>query len=231
VADNPLVSAERAQAWLGPLSLDGGGFDERRFTQWRDTYVPDGRRPSERPALLRVADAAAAWMDGGICDIPDATQGLAVAALLLRRTGTLSIIPLPLWAGWSGLCAPDEPGTLPRLRGDVSARLAPGGAPWAVVFLHLAAEAARSGSRILADLRAAESAGLAFAAREDKRSRLPATVEMLLRQPALTAPALARRLEITPQAALRLFSRLEREGLVGEVTGRGSFRAFATVCS
>ena len=96
-----------------------------------------------------------------------------------------------------------------------------------VVFLHLAAEAARGGSRILAELRAAESAGLGFAAREDKRSRLPATVELLVRQPALTAPALARWLAITPQAALRLLSRLEREGLVREVTGRGSFRAFA----
>jgi hypothetical protein len=227
VADNPMVSAERAQAWLGPLATDAGGFDERRFAQWHDTHVPDGRRPSDRPALLRAADAAAAWMESGISDLPDATQALAVAALLIRRTGTLSAVPLPLWGGWTALCAPDEPGTLPRLRGDVATRLAPGGALWAAVFLHLAAEAARGGSRILAELRAAESAGLGFAAREDKRSRLPATVEMLVRQPALTAAALARRVEITPQAALRLFSRLEREGLVGEVTGRGSFRAFA----
>ena len=95
------------------------------------------------------------------------------------------------------------------------------------VFLYLAAEAARAGMRVLTELRAAESAGLGFAAQEDKRSRLPAAVALLVRQPALTAPALARRLEITPQAALRLLGRLEREGVVKEVTGRGSFRAFA----
>jgi DNA-binding MarR family transcriptional regulator len=53
------------------------------------------------------------------------------------------------------------------------------------------------------ELRAAEAAGLAFA-----------------------APALARRLDITPQAALRLFARLEQAGLVREVMGRDSFRAF-----
>src|SRR4051812_33570251 len=75
--------------------------------------------------------------------------------------------------------------------------------------------AARGGSRTLAELRAAE---------KDKRSRLPATVDLLLRQPALTAPALARRLDITPQATLRLFARLEQAGLVREVTSRDSFR-------
>src|SRR4051794_5496176 len=88
-------------------------------------------------------------------------------------------------------------------------------------------EAAGSASRTLTELRAAEAAGLACATGEDKRSRLPATVDLLLRQPALTAPALAGRLDITPQAALRLFTRLDQAGLVREVTGRDSFRAFA----
>ena len=116
---------------------------------------------------------------------------------------------------------------LPRLRGDVAARLAPDGASWPLVFLHLLTESARAGSRTLTELRAAETTGVAFAAGEDRRSRLPATVDLLLHQPALTAPALARRLDITPQAALRLFARLAQAGLVREVTGRNSFRAFA----
>ena len=102
---------------------------------------------------------------------------------------------------------------LPRLCGT-AARLAPDGASWPLVFLHLIAESARAGSRIVSELRVAEAAGLAFAAGEDKRSRLPTTVDLLLRQPALTAPSLARRLDITPQAALRLFARLGQAELM-----------------
>jgi Fic family protein len=89
------------------------------------------------------------------------------------------------------------------------------------------AEAARAGLRALAGLRQAEVAGAELAGQQDKRSRLPVVLDHLLRQPATTAPALARTLEITPQAALRLLARLQQEGLVTEVTGRGSFRAFS----
>ena len=226
-ADNPLLSVERAQAWLGPLAPQAGPFDARRFARWREAHLPDGRRRDDRPALLRAAEAAAAWMEGGVSDIPDAAQALAVTALVLRRTGFLLSVPLPLWAGWRGLCAPDEPAALPRLRGDVAARLAPGGAPWEVVFLRMAADAARAGLRTLAALRQAEVAGVALAAGQDKRSRLPAALDHLLRQAAVTAPALARSLEVTPQAALRLLGQLVTAGVVSEITGRKSFRAFA----
>ncbi len=226
-ADNPLVDAARAEAWLASLAPQATPFDRHRFATWRAAHVPDGRRSDPRPALLRAAEASLGWMESGISDVPEAIQALAVAALLLKRMGAAEIVPPPVWAAWSALCAPDDPGVLPRLRGDTATRLAPNGATWPLVFLHLIAESARSGSRTLVELRAAEAAGLAFTAGEDKRSRLPDTVDLLLRQPALTAAALARQLNITPQAALRLFARLEREGLVREVTGRGSFRAFA----
>jgi hypothetical protein len=164
-------------------------------------------------------------MESGIAYIPDAVQALAVAGLLLKRMGAVEFIPLPLWAAWPGLCAPDDPGVLPRLRGDTAARLAPDGAVWPVVFLHLVAEAARAGSRILAALRQAGAAGGALAAQQDKRSHIGTTIEALLRQPALTASALARQLAITPQAALRLCARSDEAGLVRAVTGRGSFKA------
>src|SRR3954447_20280620 len=228
-ADNPLVDAPRAEAWLAPLAPQATPFDARHFAPWQAAHMPDGRRADPRPALLRAAEASLAWMESGTSDVPDAVQAIAIAVLLLKRMGTVDTVPPPLWAAWSALCAPDDPGVLPRLRGDTAARLAPRGASWPLVFLHLAAEAARAGSRVWTELRAAETAGLAFAAGEDKRSRLPATVDLLLRHPALTAPALARRLDITPQASLRLFARLEQAGLVREVTGRKSFRAFALV--
>jgi hypothetical protein len=115
---------------------------------------------------------------------------------------------------------------LPRLRGDVAARLAPDGAAWPVVFLHLVAESARAGARTLASLRAAETAGVALASKQDRRSRRPAAIALLLRHPALTAPTLARQLAITPQAALRLLGGFKAAGLVGEITGRKSFQAF-----
>jgi DNA-binding MarR family transcriptional regulator len=226
-ADNPLVDVTRAEAWLAPLAPQATPFDRARFASWRAAHMPDGRRPDPRPALLRAAEASLGWMESGISDVPDAIQSLATAALLLKRMGAADTVPPPLWAAWPALCAPDDPGVLPRLRGDTAARLAPDGVSWPLVFLHLIAESARAGTRTLAELRVAEVAGLAFAAEEDKRSRLPATVDLLLRQPALTAPSLARQLDITPQAALRLFTRLEQAGLVREVTGRDSFRAFA----
>jgi HTH DNA binding domain len=225
-ADNPLVSAARAAAWLGPLAPGAGGFDEQRFARWRAAHGPDGRRPASHPALLRAAEAASAWMGSGIVDRPDAAQALAIAAGFLRRAGALCTIPLPVWASWTALCRPDDPAVLPRLRGDVAARLAPGGAPWPVVFLHLVTEAARTGMRTLAGLRAAEGASAALAAGQDRRSRLPAAIALLLRHPALTAPSLARTLCITPQAALRILGGLKAANMVGEITGRKSFQAF-----
>jgi hypothetical protein len=229
-ADDPLATAAAARTRLGPLDRGvAAPFDADRFARWRAAHWPDGRRRGdEQPALLRAAAAAAAWMESGIADRPDAAQALAVAGMLLRRTGTLKTIPLTIWAGWEALCAAGDPGLLPRLRGDVAARLA--GSSWPAVFLHLVAEAARAGSRTLGALLRAEAAGAALAAGEDRRSRLPAALALLLRHPALTAPALAALLAITPQAALRILTRIAAAGVAAEVTGRKSFRAFGILC-
>jgi hypothetical protein len=58
----------------------------------------------------------------------------------------------------------------------------------------------------------------------DRRSRLPDALDALLRAPVLTPKALAARLRIVPQTATALLRTLQAER---EVTGRGSFRAFA----
>jgi hypothetical protein len=213
-ADNPLGECARAEAWLAPLAPAACPFDRGCFERWRDAHRPGARRPDPRPALLRAADAARVWMESGTSDIPDAIQALAAAALLLKRMGAAAFIQLPLWASWAGLCAPDDPGVLPRLRSDSAARLAPDGAARPAVFLHLVAEAARAGTRVLATLRQAAAAGTALAAQKDKRSHLGLAVDALLRQPALTAP-------------LRLCAQLDEAGLVREMTGRGSFKAYS----
>lgn len=113
---------------------------------------------------------------------------------------------------------------MPRLLGDVAARLTPDDASWPVVFLHLVTESARAGSRLLDGLRTAAEAGQALAKEANAGSRLPTVLDQLLRQPALTAPTLARSLAITPQAALRLLARLGAAGLVREITRRTRFQ-------
>ena len=69
--------------------------------------------------------------------------------------------------------------------------------------------------------------GRGLAARSDKRSRLPDALDALLRAPVLTPKALAAQLRIAPQTATALLRTLQDKGVVREVTGRGSFRAFA----
>src|SRR4051812_9154025 len=91
-ADNPLVDAPRAEAWLAPLAPQATPFDARHFATWHAAHVPDGRRPDPRPALLRAAEASLAWMESGISDSPDALQAVAVAALLLRRLGAAAAL-------------------------------------------------------------------------------------------------------------------------------------------
>ena len=52
-------------------------------------------------------------------------------------------------------------------------------------------------------------------------------IDVLLRVPALTPKALAARLRMAPKTGTALLRALQGRGVVREVTGRGSFRAFA----
>ena len=137
------------------------------------------------------------------------------------------MIPLPFWSAWPALGQPTEE-NLPRLRPAVArAMCGAERAPWAVVFLAFAAEAARAGLRELDRLLAAAEAGRGLATGLDRRSRLPASVDLVLAEPVITPRGLADRLGITLQAANRLLGKLKLAGIVREVTRRGSFQAFA----
>ena len=118
---------------------------------------------------------------------------------------------------------------LPGLRSDAADRLVGRGRPvtWPLAFLHLVAESARMGLRELDRLEAVAEQGRGLVAGGDKRSRLPDALDALLRVPALTPKALAARLRIAPQTGTALLRELQGKGVVREVTGRGSFRAFA----
>ena len=98
---------------------------------------------------------------------------------------------------------------------------------WPFAFLHLVAESARAALRELDRLAAAAAQGRGLAADLDKRSRLPDAIEALLRTPVLTPKALAGKLGIAPQTGTALLRELQAKRAVREVTGRGSFRAFA----
>ena len=215
-----LADADAALAALAPLT---GAADPFRFATWRARW--SGKSPT--PALLPAALAATDWMTAGVTDHPSSLAALTAGAALLAAAGTLRTTPLPFWAAAPALAAGD-PDSLPRLKSAAAARLSSAGPPaWPGVFLALVAEAARAGLRELDRLQAAAAAGAALTAAIDQRGRLPDAVDVVLREPAVTAKSLARHLRITPQAALRLLTALAKAGAVRETTGRRSFRAFA----
>jgi hypothetical protein len=142
--------------------------------------------------------------------------------------GPAHTVFLPVWAaypavGFSGRDA------LPGLRSEAADRVAGRGHPvtWPLAFLHLVAESARMALRELDRLEAAAEQGRGVVAGGDRRSRLPDALDALLRVPALTPKALAARLKVAPQTGTALLRVLQGRGVVREVTGRGSFRAFA----
>jgi hypothetical protein len=218
----------------------GGALDPGRFEAWRAACaVPAapprrrfaGRREGVRPPmppLLVAAQAAQTWMEHGITETAIAPAALLAAAGIAARSGVVRTVFLPVWAAWPAVGA-GERDALPGLRSDVADRLLGRGMPvtWPIAFLHLVAEGARTGQRALDRLLVAAGKGRDLTASCDRRSRLPDAVDALLRAPVLTPKALAARLRIAPQTGTALLRELAAAGLVREVTGRGSFRAFA----
>ena len=132
----------------------------------------------------------------------------------------------PFWSAWPALGQPSDE-SLPRLRPAVARAICGmDRAPWPISFLAFAGEAARAASRDLDRLHAAAAAGRALGEGRDRRSRLPAAVDLVLARPVVTPRGLAERLGITLQAANRILGGMAAGGVVREVTGRGRFRAF-----
>jgi hypothetical protein len=188
----------------------------------------EGTREKTLPPLLAVARAAQDWMEAGLTDRPDPLHALLAAIGRHAGQGPARTVFLPVWAaypavGFSGRDA------LPGLRSDAADRVAGRGRPvsWPLAFLHLVAESARMALRELDRLAAIAEKGRGVVAGGDKRSRLPDALDVLMRVPALTPKALAARLKVAPQTGTALLRALQGRGVVREVTGRGSFRAFA----
>ena len=220
---------------LGARQLDPG-----RLAAWWDAYAPasptrrrfGGRRGeggAPLPPLLAGAVAAQAWMASGITDQADPAQALLAGFGRLVRRAPARTVFVPLWSAYPAVGFGDRD-ALPTLRSEAADRIAGWGrtVTWPIACLHLIAEGARLGLRELDRLEtAAVETGRGLAARSDKRSRLPDALDALLRAPVLTPKALAAQLRIAPQTATALLRTLQEKGVAKEVTGRGSFRAFA----
>ena len=236
-AAGPFATPVAATAALE--SLGAGALDPAGLAAWWAAHAPTppvprrygsraGEGPGEKmPPLLAVARAAQDWMEAGPSDRPDPLHALLAAISRPASQGPAHTVFLPVWAaypavGFSGRDA------LPGLRSDAADRVAGRGRPvtWPLAFLHLVAESARMALRELDRLETAAAQGRGVVAGSDKRSRLPDALDALLRMPALTPKALAARLKVAPQTGTALPAKCCRE-VVREVTGRGSFRAFA----
>ena len=237
-AANPFASATRAAETL--TALGGGWLDPDRFAAWWQTVAPQPVRRHRYgmwkgqggepplPALLIAAHAARNWMEAGIATTPTPLQAILMAVGVLVRAGLTRTVFVPVWSAYPAVGF-GERDHLPTLRSDAADRLVGRGqsVTWPLAFLHLVAESARAAARALDRLEAAAAKGRGLVAERDQRSRLPAAVDALLRVPVLTPKALAARLKIAPQTATALLRALQAAGLVREVTGRGSFRAFS----
>ena len=187
------------------------------FVAWRRWLKPWGAKAVRRPAVVR-----------GIIDQAEPGWALLAAFGRLVRQAPVRHVFVPVWGACPAVGFGDRD-ALPTLRSDAADRLAGWGrtVTWPVACLHLIAESARVGLRELDRLEAAAAKGRGWLAGTDRRSRLPDALDVLLRAPVLTPKALAAQLRIVPQTATALLRTLQAEGVVREVTGRGSFRAFA----
>jgi hypothetical protein len=232
---SPSVAAEMLR------SVGASWCDPEIFAAWWQTVA---RKPVVRrhrsdkggegadpplPSLLAAAHVAQAWMEAGIVAAPTPAQASVLAGALLVGAGATRAVCLPVWAAYPAAGFGDRD-ALPTLRSDAANRLVGWGRPvtWPLAFLHLVAASARAALRELDRLVASAEQGRGLATAVDKRSRLPDAIEALLRVPALTPKALAATLGIAPQTATALLRALHDKGVVREVTGRGSFRAFTT---
>ena len=235
---HPFGSAVATAETLRPLGARPP--DPDRLAGWWEAHAPapsprrrfGARRGEGRaslPPLLAGAVAAQAWMESGITDRANPMLALLAGFARLVRQAPARHVFVPLWSAYPAVGFGDHD-ALPTLRSEAADRIAGWGRAitWPIVCLHLIAESARLGLRELDRLEAAAAEqGRGLAARSDKRSRLPDALVALLRAPVLTPKALAAQLRIAPQTATALLRTLLDMGVVREVTGRGSFRAFA----
>jgi HTH DNA binding domain len=188
-------------------SLGCRTLDDAEIADWLGSI----RNLEHGPVLIRAGRAARDWLNRPGVE-PYDPAGYFVAACLWREETARAPIPLPFWS------APE----LDHHR--LTLRI---GLDWMAQFLECVTAAATTGLCELARLLEAEKKRMDIHA--TARSRLPDALDAVLRVPVVTADSLAQLIRVTPRAALGLLGQLAAAGVVREVTGRASWRAYALI--
>jgi hypothetical protein len=199
----PLADAAAMRETLQSLGYHDG-FADAEAEDW----LALRHNRQQWPALIWAGRAAREWMNRPGTE-PLSPNGIFLAACLWREKGFGRAVSLPFWS------APEQ--RHHRLTLCT-------GLEWIVDYLDCVAEAARTAAGELDRLQRAEDKGRSLSG--TMRSRLPDALETALRAPIVTARGLATSLDVTPQAALGLLRRQTEAGIIREVTGRASWRAF-----
>jgi hypothetical protein len=161
--------------------------------------------------LIRAGRTARDWLNRAGVE-PHNPAGFFGAACLWREQTAHRPIPLPVWS------APE------LLHHRLGLRI---GLDWMAQFLECVTAAATTGLRELNRLLQAEKKRVDICV--TARSRLPDALDAMLRAPVVTADSLAESLDVTPRAALGLLGQLTAAGILREVTGRASWRAYSLI--
>ena len=158
----------------------------------------------------------------------DPGQALLAAFGRLVRQAPVRHVFVPVWSAYPAVGLGDRD-VLQTLRSDAADRLVGWGrtVTWPVACLHLIAESARLGLRELDRLETASGQGRGALAGADRRSRLPDALEALLRAPVPDAESAGGTAQDRAADRDGVAADVAGGGGGREVTGRGSFRAFA----
>ena len=163
------------------------------------------------PPLEAAAGIIARWHSTGAADNIGAAPGRALAMAWIHRIGLTSAYYLLPSVGFLGHAADYRP--------DLDAR-------WRDDFPEACDRAADWGIKLHGRLAASYRRMHEGAPGQRTTSRIAALIDLLVARPAMSADKAGQSLGITAHAARGLLGRLEKKGLVQELTGRGSFRLY-----